>query len=94
MDGTEARFANGASVTSDLHMSTFPQRAPDFVVAANITNKLGLVPVNLQTNRVVGRNNVFVIGDACHAPLPAVKKAHPKVLSQAVLCLFWIVVLC
>lgn len=75
-----AHFASGAQLKYDTHFSTFPQRVPDFLVETGLTNPLKLIPVNLTTNRALKYegNDLFVVGDACHAMMDAMKKPHPK----------------
>jgi len=72
-DGTETI---NKSITVDGLFCTFPQRAPDFM--ASLCNPAGYVPVDLQTNQCQGYDNIFVIGDACHAVFPKPGKPHPK----------------
>eukprot|EP00978_Attheya_sp_CCMP212_P012649 scaffold31649_cov53-Attheya_sp.AAC.4 len=62
----------------DALFCTFPQRAPDFMVDAGLTNANGFVPVHLQTNRIKDVEDMYVIGDACHVVFPKPKKPHPK----------------
>uniref|UniRef100_A0A7S2N4A5 FAD/NAD(P)-binding domain-containing protein n=1 Tax=Helicotheca tamesis TaxID=374047 RepID=A0A7S2N4A5_9STRA len=66
------------SLEADVFFCTFPQRAPDFVQKAEVCNKIGLIPVDLQTNSIEGRENAYAIGDACHTVFPKPNKPHPK----------------
>lgn len=70
--------ADGQTLPFDLLLCTMPQRAPQVLTDAGLTNGKGLVPVDLQTNRTA-TEDVFCIGDACMAMLPPpVNKPHPK----------------
>ena len=63
------------SIAVDGLFCTFPQRAPDFL--APLCNAGGYIPVDLQTNQY-DKEDIFVIGDACHVMFPKPDKPHPK----------------
>ena len=71
-------FENGTTLGFDSLWSNYPQRAPDFCADSKLTNPKGFVPVNVQTNAVVGKDGVWAIGDACLAMMPVPNKPHPK----------------
>jgi sulfide:quinone oxidoreductase len=62
----------------DCMFATLPQRAPGFMADAGLTNKLGLSPVDIQSQRSVHHEDVLVLGDACHAVMKGPGKPHPK----------------
>jgi NADH dehydrogenase FAD-containing subunit len=83
VDGTTVYFEDisGESpvpktIKADLLLTTYPQRAPDFVTP--LCNAEGYIPVDLQTNKVTSASGVFAIGDACHTMFPKPNKPHPK----------------
>lgn len=71
-----AMFANEESLPYDALFYVPPQLAPR--VLSTLTNRKGLVPVDLKTNLTAGSDCVFAIGDCCQAMLPVVNKPHPK----------------
>jgi sulfide:quinone oxidoreductase len=73
-------FENGPHLPElevDLMFAIYPQRAPDFLVEAGLTNAKGLIPVDLQNNRLQD-DDVFVVGDVCHSMMPKPSIPHPK----------------
>lgn len=69
-----------AEIPFDLLVSTFPQKAPKFVADAIKCNPKGKVPINIVTNQptTCEQKNVFVVGDAAFAFMPAVEKPQPS----------------
>lgn len=66
------------SLEADAFFCIYPQRPPDFIKSTGLTNKMGFIPVDLQTNKAEGAEDIYVIGDCCHTTFPAVGKPHPK----------------
>lgn len=73
--------AGETSLEVDQVFAIYPQRAPDLFVSAGLTNPKGFIPVDLQTNELLGggeeQKNVFVIGDAAWAVMPKPGQPHP-----------------
>ena len=74
-DGRKLVKTSGDELMADLVLAAFPHRAPDFV--KDLAKAKGLVPVDLRTNAVAGKEGVYCVGDAC-AALSRPPASHPE----------------